>query len=286
MEANIRSILGLVAGRCATNIERLWSAPLQYWIGQMDKKGSSAASAWNGIASHHDPNLVSQVRKGLKLIAQSIKEKDLVASAIITARFLMQSSYGGSTEARQLIEALELYWWKFEREEIALMVGSTVATEDCHDEYEDVFDISETKKSSIYRYILKLARYHVAASRVFQYLLKLKRGKHLRTDMFEVATVYGFQTTSTTIQEHDYSTFGEFVETFRASGIHFHLLSGRVQAQVLDGIWASDLHQVRYLHCELQLAIFYLLNSPELIPMGYFIGVCKYSCKLCVEFLK
>lgn len=297
MGTSIDSILELVARRCATKIGKLYSRPLQRWLDQLEAKGTSVRSAMKRITSRHDPELVSDICGSLLLITDSVEKKDLVVAAIKSARFMMQDDRGGDAEVKQLVKALEDHWQAFERREIASMVGSTVAPEDRHDEYEDVLDtsenrhdeyedvfgISETKKSSIYRYLLRLSRYYVAASQVFRYLQQLRKRNQLREDTFKVATVYGFRVTSTAVQEHDYSTFGEFVGSFKASGVLFGQLSEKVQA--INEKWAGDLHRVRYLHCELQLAIFYLLN-PELVPMGDFIGVCQYSCKLCVEFLK
>src|SRR4051812_32279540 len=131
----------------------LYSQPLLYWTSQVGTPDTMAREKWKKITSEYDATLVSQFYKGLKFIAKCVKNRSAIVVAIMTAETLLQDLVDDESNYiynfKPLFEAFERHWLRLER-------GTMVP----------ILDISETKKSSIYCYLLKLSRYHVAVNHI------------------------------------------------------------------------------------------------------------------------
>ena len=142
--------------------------------------------------------------------------------------------------------------------------------------------------SSCYRYLDKLDRYFLSSRAIATYLVFLHRKGMLKHNAFQVKTVSGFKLCANAEEEGDYTSFRAFLASFHSEDrpkcyIREDLNNEKIKR--LEDTWLRDRKRERVVHCELQLILFYMLR-PNILPIGYFIGVNKYCCRLCALVIK
>ncbi|KIM92201.1 hypothetical protein PILCRDRAFT_114655 [Piloderma croceum F 1598] len=136
-------------------------------------------------------------------------------------------------------------------------------TEDLDDR--ESLDPEVMKKSSIYRFLRKLSRYHVACSLVTSEVVALLRigAEH----NIKVETVPISTTTSTPANENEHASFDSFFE--RCVRTDLKLLDPMKVNNLRDS-WLRDRQSENlFLHAEMQIALFCALN-PQLYPIRGF----------------
>lgn len=152
-------------------------------------------------------------------------------------------------------------------------------TEDLDDR--ESLDPEVLKKSSVYRFLRKLSRYHIACSLITSEVVALLRvgaGRNIKVETVPIST-----TTSTPANENEHASFDSFFE--RCVRTDLNSLDPMKVSHLRDS-WSGDTRSKNlFLHAEMQMALFYALN-PQLYPIQGFMGVSKKCCWCCDFVLK
>ena len=149
------------------------------------------------------------------------------------------------------------------------------------DDDRESLDPEEMKKSSIYRFVRKLSRYYVSCGVITSQLVALVRSGAGVT--IKVETVPISITTSTPAMENEYPSLESFLK--QRMQMDVKSLDSQKVGRLCDS-WPYDRKsQNLFLHAEMQIALFYVLN-PQLCPIQGFIGVNKKCCWCCDFVLK
>jgi hypothetical protein len=152
-------------------------------------------------------------------------------------------------------------------------------TEDLDDR--ESLDPEVMMRSSIYRFLRKLSRYHVACSLVTSEvvaLLRIGAGRNIKVETVPISTA-----TSTPANENEHPSFDSFFEQCVRTDLNS---LDPMKVSHLRDSWPGDRKSTNlFLHAEMQMALFYALN-PQLGPIQGFIGVSKKCCWCCDFVLK